>query len=963
MPDDPRVRHLLDKLVDTSATPEEVCGSCSELLPVVRERWRQICDARAMLDAMFPPMAASGNSLPETKPEGIALPEIPGYEVDAVLGVGGMGVVFRALHIRLNRVVALKMTLAGAYAGPRERERFQREAEAVAVLRHPNVVQIHDVGESAGRPFFTMEFIDGGSLAQKLDGTPLPSRDAAALVKTLAAAVHTAHEAGIVHRDLKPANVLVTADGTPKITDFGLARRLSGEAGLTRTGTAVGTPSYMAPEQASGDPTAVGPAIDIYALGAMLYELLTGGPPFKGETAEETVNQLLTRDPIPPSRLNGKIPRDLETICVKCLRKQPRLRYATAGELAKDLGRFLEGEAISARPEGRLEQFARRVRRRPGISVAITAGTLFAVISIGVGLWLFTQRAAIERAAERELRDISGLLRKASWSDARGALVRVRDQLGDGGSRELKRDVAKKEHDLDCVARLDAIRVSSSSSNAGVFEATSADSRVLEVFRGEGLDGDPDEVAARIRASDIRPALIEAIYYWLTTTEDVNRSRWLLAVARLADPESADWHDRAAEPTHLVEPLAAVAAISDPTLADQPVELLILVAHQLKQAGHETLPFMLRVRETHPTNFWANLRLAEALIDSRNYPEAIRYGEAAAMLRPEAAIAHDYLAAALRGSGRVREAIYEHRQTIRLDPTSPFAHGSLGLVFAEIGRHEEAVVEFEASLRGLPGHTRALANLGASLEALGRTDEAIRQYRKAGENVAKNSTHSVEYEWHLWARARLRSLLSREGRWDELLAAWRTHLEGPGRPIDRLWAEYAVCLAFRGCADEYRRACIAALNEAESKTDPRDWEVAGRACLLLPPRESELRRATALIDRALARVRRNEGFYSFFMAAKGLAEFRAGNDKTAIAIMEGEAADVLGPLPQLVVAMGRSRLGQPGEARQALARTATSFDWSLRNTKTADHWMYHTLRREAEAMIGREPSELHVSKH
>src|SRR5262249_41321657 len=211
----------------------------------------------------------------------------------------------------------------------------------------------------------TMELVEGGSLAQKLVGTPLPARRAAGLLATLADAVHAAHRGGVVHRDLKPANVLLTADGTPKITDFGLARRLDNEAGLTRTGTALGTPSYMAPEQAQGRTPAAAPAVDIHALGAILCALLTGGPPVRGETAAETVLQLLSQEPLPPSRLNPRVPRDLETVCLKCLHKEPQHRYASAAALAEDLQRFLRGEAIAARPEGRLERLARRARRRP----------------------------------------------------------------------------------------------------------------------------------------------------------------------------------------------------------------------------------------------------------------------------------------------------------------------------------------------------------------------------------------------------------------------------------------------------------------------------------------------------------------------------------------------------------------------------------------------------------------------
>src|SRR6516164_8568068 len=251
MPDEPRVQELLSELIDREATPEEVCGAYPELLPVVRERWGQICRARAQLDRLLP--IWPHGTLPMMPPEELPLPQVPGYEVESVLGRGGMGVVYRARHLRLGRLVALKTVLAGSYAGPNERERFRREAEAVAALRHPNVVQVYDVGDADGRPYFTMELMEGGSLARKLSGAPQPARQAAALLATLAGAVQAAHEASIVHRDLKPGNVLLAGDGTPKVADFGLARRLDQEGGLTRTGAALGTPSYMAPEQARGD--------------------------------------------------------------------------------------------------------------------------------------------------------------------------------------------------------------------------------------------------------------------------------------------------------------------------------------------------------------------------------------------------------------------------------------------------------------------------------------------------------------------------------------------------------------------------------------------------------------------------------------------------------------------------------------------------------------------------------------
>ena len=355
-------------------TPEEVCGACPELLPEVRHRWRQMCAVEAELDALFPDAGTRpGRRYRRSLAAGGELPQIPGYDVEAMLGRGGMGVVYKARHSRLNRLVALKMLLAGAYAGPHERARFQREAEAVASLRHANIVQVYDVGDHEGCPYFTMELLEGGSLAQALAGTPQPARQAAALLITLAEAVQVAHQAGIVHRDLKPANILLTADGTPKVADFGLARHFEGEPALTLSGARIGTPSYMAPEQVIGKAGTIGPATDIYALGALLYEMLTGRPPFRGETAAETERQVIHDEPVSPSRLNTKVPRDLETICLKCLSKEPERRYASAAALADDLRRFGEGRPIQARPVGWGERSWRWCRRNPTVA-ALLAG-------------------------------------------------------------------------------------------------------------------------------------------------------------------------------------------------------------------------------------------------------------------------------------------------------------------------------------------------------------------------------------------------------------------------------------------------------------------------------------------------------------------------------------------------------------------------------------------------------------
>ena len=331
-----------------------------------------------------------------------------GYEILAELGRGGMGVVYKARERRLNRVVALKMLLSGACATPRELDRFRREAETIAQLQNPQIVQIHEIGEHDGRPYLALEFVEGESLARSLAGTPRPTRWAAELVATLARAIHAAHGLGIIHRDLKPANILLTTAGTPKITDFGVAKRLDGERAYpTLTDQFLGTPSYMAPEQAvrqrssSALPTeqiTTSRALDIYSLGAILYEMLTGRPPFRAETALETVLQVLHDEPVPPSRLRPRVPRDLETICLKCLEKNPQRRYATADDLAEDLERFLDFEPVKARPVAAPERMWRWCRRKRALAIAAALASVAIATTIGLSISLAVHQY---RAASR----------------------------------------------------------------------------------------------------------------------------------------------------------------------------------------------------------------------------------------------------------------------------------------------------------------------------------------------------------------------------------------------------------------------------------------------------------------------------------------------------------------------------------------------------------------------------------
>jgi hypothetical protein len=307
--------------------------------------------------------------------------------------------------------VALKMILAGQLATPAEVQRFRREAENAAGLEHPHIVPIYEVGEADGQHFFSMKLIEGGSLNQGLARFANDPRAAARLMAGVARAVHHAHQRGILHRDLKPGNILLDNDGQPHVTDFGLAKRLAGGAGQTQSGAVVGTPGYMAPEQAAGQGKRLTTAADVYGLGAVLYELLTGRPPFRAGTALETLMQVLHEEPAPPARVRPGVPRDLETICLKCLRKDPAERYGSAEEVANELGRFLAGEPVLARRAAAWERAARWVRRHPSGAALVAVGAVAVLASVGAAVGL-VYNAELE-SVNRQLRSTSGRLEQA----------------------------------------------------------------------------------------------------------------------------------------------------------------------------------------------------------------------------------------------------------------------------------------------------------------------------------------------------------------------------------------------------------------------------------------------------------------------------------------------------------------------------------------------------------------------
>ncbi|HEY2251740.1 MAG TPA: serine/threonine-protein kinase, partial [Planctomycetaceae bacterium] len=362
---------------ETSSREQRVKQAIDADLDVVGEKAASLA-ANSACDINDPTLPFQERGAP---PPNAAARYFGDYELLAEIARGGMGVVYKARQANLNRLVALKMILSGQFANDSDVQRFYAEAEAAARLDHPGIVPIFEIGQHDGQHYFSMAFVEGESLARKVAVGPLPPREAAQMVGKVSEAVEFAHQKGIVHRDLKPANILLDRAGQPRVTDFGLAKQMHGDSGLTRSGQIMGTPSYMPPEQAAGKIDEIGPAADIYSLGAILYELLTGRPPFKGASPLDTIKQVATCEPVSPRQLQPTVPRDLETICLKCLQKAPAKRYPTAQALDEDLRRYLDGRPVKARPVGPLERGLRWVRRNS--AVAALLGALIAVLAAG----------------------------------------------------------------------------------------------------------------------------------------------------------------------------------------------------------------------------------------------------------------------------------------------------------------------------------------------------------------------------------------------------------------------------------------------------------------------------------------------------------------------------------------------------------------------------------------------------
>ncbi|MHC4506230.1 MAG: protein kinase domain-containing protein, partial [Planctomycetota bacterium] len=382
------------KPFETDARSGEVtCPHCGEKLRA---------EAFGPTRELPPPGAASETiEIPHGGPAGAKavaplFPHSERYRPLGELGRGGMGVVYKAHDSKLHRVVALKVLIAGEGATQEDVERFFREASAAAQLRHPNIVPIHELDVKEGRHFFTMDFVEGGPLSNLIAQRALTPRRAVEILRDVAEAVHHAHEHGTIHRDVKPANIIITPDGRPMVMDFGLAKQVESDRKLTRTGVVMGTPEYMAPEQAKGETHEADARTDVWALGAVLYEMITGLPPFAGATSFDIVRKVVYEEPLPPRRYNHACPRDVETICLKCLEKDPRRRYQTAEELAGDCRGFLEGKLIAARPASLVYRARKKLARHKGVTGV--SALAFALV-VGLTVWYV---GSLQKALESE---------------------------------------------------------------------------------------------------------------------------------------------------------------------------------------------------------------------------------------------------------------------------------------------------------------------------------------------------------------------------------------------------------------------------------------------------------------------------------------------------------------------------------------------------------------------------------
>jgi tetratricopeptide (TPR) repeat protein/tRNA A-37 threonylcarbamoyl transferase component Bud32 len=667
------------------------------------------------------------------------------YDLLEEIARGGMGVVYRARQKSVNRLVAVKRIRAGTLASAEEVQRFRNEAAAVAHMDHPHIVPLYEVGAHDGQPYFSMKLIEGRSLAEQLDRYKADFKAAARLLARIARAVHYAHQRGVLHRDLKPSNVLLDANDLPYVTDFGLAKRVEANSDLTQSGMLVGTPSYMAPEQANGQRQGLTTAADVYGLGAVLYALICGRPPFLGETVLETLEQVKGQEPVRPSARNPRVDRELDAVCLKCLEKDANRRYASAEALAEDLDRWLRGEAIAARPAGAAKLLWRWGRRhRIAIGVAVCLMLTLTALAGSAG-WVLRDRAV--RGWETEQAANAALEEADTWQQARRlpealAAARRAAWLIDSGvaSETVAERVHARRDDLELVEKLENVRLEMTAVDEGHFDYARSNRLYGEAFRGAGLDVEalpPDQVGESIRKTTVAVELAAALDHWAFThgPDNPKAASWkhLLRVARAADPDP----DRSRLRDALMQ--ADKKTLMDLATADTALRFLpstlCMLTTALRQAGADqnAVTLLREAQRRHPDDFWINTDLAMAFLPSQPHhlEESLRFFTVALALRPQSPGAHYNVGFALGVRGDLDEAIAQFQEAIRLKDDYAQAHYNLGSTQAKKGQLDAAIAEFREAIRFKKDLASAHQNLGFALAKKGKLDEAIFEYREA----------------------------------------------------------------------------------------------------------------------------------------------------------------------------------------------------------------------------------------